>query len=358
MSYFYKLSLYAIGIGLISNVLSGCGLIGDRTSEYIQAERSSPIELPEGLDGTQIRSRYPIPEVSNQKALAETFKLPEPPDATAALGDDPYLIESVEENTWLHLFAEPGKVWPLLELFWSEYDLAINAEDVKAGFIATQKLESSEGNTSLMQDLEQGEYHPLVIEGMSFQTKLIQGVRRNTTEIQVRGLLPSASVDSAANWIKESINPRLEKGILDLMGKFITSENLDDRHSLLANDIGHGSRVRLAEDEAGQSFLELRLSFQRAWNELSQALDAAGIVVAAQDRSEKAFYISYLSEEDLESWFSFASTIEEKRLERNLALRLNTTESGAIIVTVELLNPEFDIEQQREVLSIVFEHIS
>lgn len=353
-----KLAIRLVIAGALLNTLSACSLISDRTSEYMLAERGKSISIPQGLDSSRVSPRYPIPDVSNQKSLPKSFVLPKPPDATAALSSEPYLIETVENSTWLQLFSEPGSVWPTLEQFWSTYDLEFQHEDVTQGFLVTQTLGDTAGSQTLIAELEDGPYQPLVIEGMAFQLKLSQGVRRNTTEIRVRGLLPGESEEASSQWQPETINPRLEKGMLDLIGNYVTAENLDDRHSLLANEIGQGARVRLAEDEAGIGYLAFDLSFQRAWNELGQALDAAEIVVAEKDRADKTYYISYLSEDELDSWFSFASTIDEQRLERNLALRFSVSDEGEILVHAELLNDEFEPELPRQLLNIVYEYIS
>ncbi len=347
------------GLVVAMTLLQSCGLIQDRSNEYLRAKQGKEIKVPQWYKQEEVRPRYPVPDIEANTALPSNFELPEPPDATAVLSSDPYLIETVEGQTWLHLYTSPGRVWPLLDYFWSEYELGIAAEDITKGYVVTEALDSREAHQSLIKELEASEENPLVVEGIAFQAKLGQGVRRNTAELQVRALRPDqVGEPGAKTWKATSQNPKLEKALLDQIGRFVTSDALDNRYSLLANDIGGESRVRLLKDPLGIPFLELELSFQRAWSEVEQALSSSGVIVSDRDRSERVFYISYLNEEEIDSWFSLSSSREAKRLEQNIALRFDSDDQGRILVRVERLNDEVDEQTLRELINLVFEHIA
>lgn len=339
-------------------MLAGCGLISDRSSEYMQADLGQDIQLPAGMNWQDVSPKYPVPEISNQRSLPVEFELPEPPDATAALKVAPYLIESYEDEVWLHLFSAPNNVWPQVELFWSQYNLDILNDDVRSGFLTTQKLDERKGSQNFLQQFEQIDPEALVFEGMSFQARAMHGVRRNTTEVQVRALLPNQDPSAHKSWVPDSMNPRAERALLEMIGRFVTSEGINSRHSLLASEIGGESRVKLLENQWGDSYLALNLSSNRAWNELDQAIEAAGIIVADRDLQNRTFYISYLDQDDLESWYHTSSMIEARQKERNFALRLFRQEDGTVIVTVEKLNPELDEGLDKQILDLVFEYIS
>ena len=247
--------------------------------------------------------------------LSEKFQLPEPPNATAALNNAPYLIETVGEQTWLRLYTSPGKVWPLLDFFWSEHSIDIAYEDIPQGFLITAVVSDNEilskalgaDSTSL-----QGN------DNLMFQAKLNQGVRRNTAELQIR------AINSGLNktWQSASENTSLESAMLSAIGEFVSSDTLQNRYSLLANDIGGESRISLLQDEAGYNYIELKLSFERAWSEIGKALASAEVIVSDLDRSEKTYYVSYLQEDDLTTWYSLSASGEEKRKERNFSLNI------------------------------------
>lgn len=339
-------------------LLSACGAIRDRSSEYITADPGRSIVLPGHLSDSSLGSRYPVPEIENNRSLPLEFKLPEPPDGTAAVIDEPYKVETLAGETWLHLFNAPNNVWPLLNLFWNEYELGLDYKAVRKGLLTTQPLDSSRASQALIRELELLDQNILVVEGMRFQMLTVHGVRRNNSEVQVRALLPNTENEGLDRWVTESINPRLERAMLTLVGDFVTSEDVNNRHSLLAENIGTAARVRLLENLDGQGYLELDLSKERAKAEVEQALEMAGIVVSGVSAKRGVFYVSYLSEDDLDGWYHTAAMNKARRAERNFSLELFPRDEGGVIVIVKKLNPEFDDEQMNEILNLLFEHIS
>ena len=336
--------------------LSACGVIQDRSTEYTQAKIGKPLTIPEGLSELKVRSAYLIPNSNSQRELSKSYELPLPPNGTAALESKPYLIESIEGLTWLRLETSPGRLWPLLDLFWAEYGIDIQVEEISQGYVLTEEYdEKVVSRASLKESLDISE---ISLKGLSFQAKLVQGVRRNTAELQVRVVSkqePKGIYNQA--WLPTSQNEVLEKAMLKLMGEFVTSEDLQNRYSLLANDIGGEARVRLMKDKEGVSFIELDLSFQRAWNELGKALDAAGVLVSDIDLQEKSYFISYLDEDEVNHWYRTSTGSAEKAKERNFTLVLEQS-NDKIVVRVRRLNEKMDAEIGIELLNIVFEHIS
>jgi len=347
-------------IVLVSIILltSSCGIISDRSSDYVTADPGKSVVLPAHLSDSRLRSKYPVPDIENNRSLPVEFELPEPPDATAAVIAEPYMVETLAGETWLHLFSAPNNVWPLLDLFWNEYAMQLTFKDVRQGVLATQPLDGEKSSQEMMRELELEDDGVLVIEGMRFQMRTVHGVRRNTSEVQVRALLPNAIDVNPASWVAQSVNPRLERALLTLVGEFVTSEEVSNRHSLLAETIGASSRVRLLENPDGEGYLELDLSMARAKAELSQALDAAGIVFSSEQLDKGMFHISYLSQDDLDGWYHTESMNASRREEKNFSLELLPRDEGGVIVLVKKLNPEFDDDQLNDILNLVFEYIS
>ena len=114
----------------------------------------------------------------------------------------------------------------------------------------------------------------------------------------------------------------------------------------------------MMKDGVDSSYLEMDLSYARAWSEVNDALETAGVLIADLDRTDRFFLISYLSEDDITHWYDFWGGAESKRTEHNFALRLSVNEKGVVIVRVEQLNPDLDAELKQELLNLVFEHIS
>ncbi|MFT5718006.1 MAG: outer membrane protein assembly factor BamC [Oleiphilaceae bacterium] len=334
--------------------VASCGFIQDRSTEYAQAEKGQALVVPEGYSAIKLKPRYPIPEIENERSIPETYELPEPPNATAAINNDPFTIETVNKQTWLRLYTAPGKVWPLLDYFWAKHGIKVAYEEISKGFLVTEPFISS-ASSSLKSELTMSIQPVELTEDVIFQAKLKQGIRRNTAELQIRALKADASLNK---WQKISVNAQLEQAMLSLIGEYIVSDSLDNRHSLLANDIGGESRVRLLKDDSGEGYLELLLSFDRAWSEINKALSSAEVLVSDFDRSIGKYFISYIQEEDMTAWYDISGSEVEKRAEKNISLQLEETEEGKTIVRVKILNPQFEVEKEEELINLIFEHIS
>jgi uncharacterized lipoprotein len=345
-------------LGVLVNYLAACGVFADRSVDYLDAEHHGLITIPDGLTQQKINARYRIPEIENEKVLTTSYSLPQPPDATAALREEPYFLQTMDDTIWLEIAMAPSKAWPLLDLFWTNYSLDLVAEDVESGYFASKKIETIDRHKQLSNDLEMTDFQPIVIDGMSFQARLSQGVRRKSAELRVRALTPDFSVSSSEVWQDDSVYPRLEKAMLELMGDFITSEATSSRYSLNAINLGDDSLVKQLEDEAGYVYLQLELPFDRAWNEVGDALKSSGVVIADRNRSEGVYYVSYLNKDDIESWYSFESSVEEKRQEQNVELRFFKDDERFIRVRAKILNPDVEPEVQDQLIETVFEHIS
>jgi len=335
--------------------VASCGIIKDRSTEYAQAEKGRELVVPATYSSEKLNPRYPIPEIENARSIPEQYELPEPPNATAALDNDPFTIETVNDQTWLRLHTAPGKVWPLLDFFWEKHGINVAYEEIAKGFLVTEPFVTSGSKSSLKSELQVSDNSIELLGDITFQAKLKQGIRRNTAEIQIRALSAGVAINK---WQKTPGNPQLEQTMLSMIGEYITSDSLDNRHSLLANDIGGESRVRLLKDDSGEGYLELLLSFDRAWSEINKALSSAEVLVSDFDRSVGTYFVSYIQEEDMTAWYDISASEIEKRKERNISLQLEETEEGKTTVRVKILNPQFEIEKQEELISLIFEHIS
>lgn len=333
------------GLGFVW-FLASCGVVSDRSNEYVTAQAGQQLNVPEWLSTENISPLYPIPSIENNRSLPSEYQVPEPPDATAVLDVDPYKIESLGEKVWLKLYTSPGKVWPLLDFFWRENDVSLASQHIAEGDLLTETISPNRFAGFFAQTEEGGEIVSLKGDS-AFKVHLQQGVRRNTAELHIEQV-PSSNAERSLD---------VERAVLNLIGSYITSDEVQNRYSLLANDIGTESRVRMLEEE-GVQFLELDLPFDRAWNEIDQALKSANVIVADLDRTEGKFFVSYFDEEELGSWFDSEADIDSLRKERNYVVHLKKLEDGVIRIDVMVLNPDIEASKLRDLLNVVFEHIS
>ena len=348
----------ALAVVLFAVILSSCSLFGDRSNEYKQAEEGRALVLPESLAATKLRERYPIPAVDSSNVAEGKFELPLPPDATSSLSDDPYEVKTFDGDAWLELSMPPSKAWPLIDSFWLDYGLITHTERVSDGYFGTEELNEDVSHDRFINGLENTSHAPIVIDGVSFQARLTQGIRRNTSELQVRAFMPNVPDEQRKVWSETAVTPKIERALLELVGETVTGEGSGSRYSLNAVNIGDQSRVRLLEDEAGYPYLEIQLNYKRAWSEVQDALEASPVVVSARDQKGGVAYISYLDEEEIDSWYTLESSLEEQKAERNIELRFYPEGPGVIHLRAKMLNDALEPESARTLIEIVFEYIS
>ena len=89
-----------LALSLLS--VASCGIIADRSTEYADADQGREFVVPAAYSKQKLNPRYPIPEIENARSIPEQFELPEPPNATAALDNEPFIIETV--SCWIRSF--------------------------------------------------------------------------------------------------------------------------------------------------------------------------------------------------------------------------------------------------------------
>ncbi len=322
--------------------LAGCGLIQDRSAEYTEVERGDTLKLPESLSDLKINPRYPVPAVRNATRTADSYELPKPPSTTSSQSEQ-YSIEEADGKIWLNLAMAPGRVWPLLDFYIQEKGLSMASENVGAGIL---NISSVGASTALLNEISPEAKDAVIGQGLSIA--LTQGVRRKTTELSV-----SLVTKTGSNLVAQEL--------LENIGEFVTSDEQQNRQSLLANDIASEPKVMIITDSSSP-FIKFDLSLERSWIELEKAVRASGLIVADTDRSQRKYFISYFDEGDLDSWFVSQKRLAQKRKEMNFELQLeklsSDTNNSSYKLTAKDLRKAPDPKKVSELLELIYEHIS
>src|SRR5690606_12732501 len=167
--------LLIAGLGI---QMSGCGLLTDRTNYYVDAKRQAPITVPPGLSQERLQDDYAIPEIESQRPLAAEFVVPPPPEVDAKVLEEQYSIRRSDEQVWLLVGEDPGRVWPALARFWNEQGLEVVDSLAKEGLVLTSASGSSARSHSFLESLGLN-----ADQGHRFQVKLDQGLKRGTSEV-------------------------------------------------------------------------------------------------------------------------------------------------------------------------------
>ncbi len=344
--------LLIAGLGI---QMSGCGLLTDRTNYYVDAKRQAPITVPPGLSQERLQDDYAIPEIESQRPLAAEFVVPPPPEVDAKVLEEQYSIRRSDEQVWLLVGEEPGRVWPALARFWNEQGLEVVDSLAKEGLVLTSASGSSARSHSFLESLGLN-----ADQGHRFQVKLDQGLKRGTSEVSVR-LLPAESgrASLAELWQQASQDPDREQQVLELLMSYLQSEEAERSYSLVAQDISTGAKVFL-QTEAAEPFIRLDLSFERAWNALDKALQDAQVRVVDLNRSERVYLVSYEQDDESSSWWPSWLSFKSKQTPSdryNYRVVLQQTADG-IRVKAEGTEADSSREQEIRLLTRIYENIT
>jgi outer membrane protein assembly factor BamC len=333
------------------SVMSGCGLVQDRTEDYKQAELNQGVILPEWFSSEPIEPLYPIPDAGGAR-LSRTGNsvIPEPPDLTESILEENYVVESAGEQSWLLINELPGRVWPSVARFLADQGLELEYENPRIGLMQTGPANYS---------LKAREWLDLGADDTTTQTlvqaQVAPGVRRNTTEVQLRVRTTEGEAGEFLQWTPQSDYPDREKRLLESMADYLEAQADVKSYSRAALDIAEDPRVRLVTPENDHARIELDLSYDRAWAEVTRALDEGGVPVVDINRSEGLWYVDYRSDEErTEGWF-FWESLDEARF--TYQVELQRDESGLLHVTTRQA-PDFSGGNRSErLLSEIYEHL-
>lgn len=329
---------------LTGATLASCGVIRDRSDDYLKAESGEDFRAPQWLNGEAVRPLYPVPDLRREALLPTEFVLPEPPDLTAEILQENYAIESVEGQAWVLVNDVPGRVWPAVEAFLQRRGLPVAFENPRVGLLQTVPV--TQGGLT---DLPAGQATVVL-------ARISPGVRRKSSEVQFRLVPVDTRQAGLRAWPDQGMTVE-ERRFLEDLAKFLRENEDSKSYSRLALEIPMESRIQLVNPEGELPYLTMALSAERAWVEVTKALAAAEIPVVDVDRSAARWYVDFREESAREGgWFTW--------------LRGKPKPEGAFVVMLEK-DPESERlrlrtlraegytgeDRSRRLLSVVFEHL-
>ncbi len=347
--YLYKLNI----IGLIF-LLGGCGLIKDRSGEYVNESAGRNLILPPGLDGSKIHPSYPIPLADNQTKLPANYVLPASPDTSTTPLDEQFKIQKLDNNVWLVIQEPPGKVWPLLQRFVTEKGLPIELEDAKKGILLTGSWANGKKSSLYANEVLSSSnkvLSPLMGNTIkSAKFKLAQGVKRTSSEIKLSLTFK--------NDLSAEESAKVEESILNNIIALFKQRDADHGFSFVANDLGSTSKIVMTNDGSGRHILKLSLDFDRAWTAVRTALALSDINIIDLDRSTGRLYIYYHKKEG-KGWFYwlFPETVPNAK-EFNAILRVDKKSDQKMEVIIDSIKDPLEKSDGNEILSLLLKNIT
>ena len=339
----------------LMSTLAACSWLGDdeddwfrnRANDYRKARIEKPLELPEHIEASNIEDTYNIPPISDNASLTGEFDVPRPERLEEDALVDAVRINKMDNQRWILVDGAPGEVWPRLRAFLTRHQLRVMRADAVQGILETDWLQPA-GEGALRE---------------RFRLRIEQGVQRGTTEVYVL----QADIRAEDSWPNTSSNDERETLIINTLAQYLADNQVTmSSVSMLAQQaMGSAGRISLEEDEQRQPYLQLGLSFERAWASLGLAVKKAGFVVEDLDRSQQIYYVRYFDpkteEEEPGFWsnlFSFGSD-EEKEKGIPFLLRVESSNDQEVLIKVGSSDDEaFVNEKATDILKRIKKHLT
>ncbi len=298
--------------GIVLVLLSGCGFLGwdvyDRREAYLEAESIPRVTIPESLDEPPFEDLLVVPNVLDPRQIAgQKLKLGLPEALSTTYGVDQIVIKRLGEDRWVFVDSPPSMVWPKIRGFFAANRIPLRRTDPASGVMETEWL-LADGDTpqAVLENLKRSRANRNAKSQHKFQVRLEAGLRPGSTEVylehrQLPAGLPIRS--DAVQWNNVSDDDALEGVLLSDIAYYLGDHiNASPAFSAMASNVGTGQKAELILDST-KPVLKYRLSFERAWATVGDALDSARISVEDLDRNAATYYVYYDDSETREPGF-------------------------------------------------------
>ena len=302
--------------------LAGCDSIPfiDTTSDYKNAGRGKPLEVPPDLTSASASDTYNVPGSTTYSQYSEGQPQQEEQTEKILPTSDSVKMERAGSQRWLVVQAPPEKVWPVVREFWNELGFAVRTENPQTGVMETEWVDPSdltkdkEGNYL---DKFQGWLDKLnaLSSRQKFRTRIDRGTEEETTEIYLSHRSVSDVPDDGKQRVR-TIYGEIETGYknedfekkkgskearaiaedidAELLRRLMVRMGVEEQksHTIMAA-ASTEKRATFEQDKTGNAKLTVNDPFDRAWRRVGLALDRIGFVVEDRDRSRGIFFVRY-----------------------------------------------------------------
>jgi outer membrane protein assembly factor BamC len=326
---------------------ASCGIIKDRSNEYVNAPKGKSLIIPPGLDASGIQPSHPIPKVANEASLPAKFHLPLPPDTASIPVADIYQVQGLGNQSWLLIQDPPGRIWPKLIRFLNDNGVQIKSQNAKSGVVITDSWNQSKNAEVFMAKtlkLPKG----VTVDSATFT--LSQGVKRRSSELVVSFVFSSALTDKQAMDVN--------KTILSSAADFFKQRKSDAGYSFLANDLGSSSKISIINNAKGDPILDVSLGFDRAWVAVQSALKESGVTIVDINRSTGEIYVNYHKNKN-KGWFYWLFNSEKTKYDNyNAILVLSKKSNKEMQINVSKIVKPLTQSAKAEILTLLLKNMT
>lgn len=358
----------AVASGLVLAVATaGCSLIEDRSERYVNEKEGDSLTLPETADASRFSQVMPVREIHPADASKMyPSDIPKPPDMTSEILDENYVVEELDGRAWLLVNDVPGRIWPAVTAYMNEQGLGVAHDNPQLGLLQSDLANFSMRARDLLELSSAPEEATNTEAKALLQVRIAPGVRRKTTEVQVRKLTSQSTEDASSTWPGELISWRgiaepsadeleLQKRLLADLGDFLKAREENKSVSRAASVMVAKPLVNLVSENDTAQAVRINLDYGRAWAEVNRALTESDISVVDLNRSEGWFFVDFRTADERNSgWFNWFSDKEKPRHTHTVNL---TRRDGEISVTAQTLDDYSGDHSAADLLTQLFDYL-
>lgn len=366
-----------VGLSTLSLVIagtSGCswlfgqeGYFRDRSSDYLQASQTAPMQVPEGMQpAKRLDPLLPIPRNVADETNKGQYTVPRPQPMAVAADSSDYSLQRNGDARWILAQRAPAEVWPVAHQYFEDNGFRIAEDRPQIGEFTTtwQRLDELSGavarrlgGSGVGNDVETRQ-----------RVRIEPGVQRNTSEIYVVSVQRPVGTTTEVEFPAASRNVAQDTVMVDdMLASFSRSAEKGGSVSLLAaRDYDAPSRVALTEDGSGNPVLSLDADLDRAWSSVGRALDRGEWRVEDINRSLGLYYINLAEKADrpenkpgfLSRLFGSEETKEEKEARADrYQVRLSKVGDSVQVTVEKNINTVAPAEVARRVLGVIQDNL-
>ncbi len=337
-----SLLLAGAAAGLLAS--AGCrymaddeGLFVDARDDYLDATTAQPLRVPGDLSAAHVADTWPIPDVQGPVA-AQVFPKQAPrPEVLVGSDIDSVRIQKLGDRSWIVLPDTPAEAWPQIKQFFAENGVTVIRENPDTGMIESEWMVVEERDygdvvraalrDGRRQHIEAGNSLPRGRDQLLLRVE--RGIRRGSTEVHV--------THQRADGVEDSISPpvpEVEKEFTAKLAEYFAS-GVAVSVSMVGRDVATERKATVVKNSSGYPFLRLRVSFERAWATVTQALERAEIDVLEEDMAQGVCWIRYPMAGEGGGWLQRIVPGGGDASDARLALRVERESERTVLIHVE-----------------------
>ena len=261
-----------------AGLVTSCGLIKNRSDDYLKSQELPPIVVPEDLDSEALGQIYSVPP-TDQVPESDEFEVPRPQSISDNVFEETVKIQSYAGEQWILINKPPGEIWPRVRNILTRSGVAAEKVDASHGTIETAWIQFKNDETT----------------SHRFLFNIEPAIQIDSTEIKIRQMqAPKGSEDSTLPWPQTSQNADREKEMVDIISQSMASDISGAGVSLLAQNIGGVEKVRIITPRSADPYIQIALIYDRAWASVSYSLSRGGFAIESSEQESGRIDVSYL----------------------------------------------------------------